>query len=292
MNNQQWQPPTGPQRPSGPQWPQQQPPSQPLAPSYPGGYNAPSQPLPSPFPGSYNAPSQPPTSSFPGGFNAPSQPLGPASAPWGQQQPFAGEQQTVNRDMPPAQAMMPPPSNGGKVTPPRKKGFLSKKVSVPVWLVILTVLILLGSIITAATKSGSDTTASTGSSSAQSSSASQATAAPTTAPTQAPTPTPTPAPKWTTIQTFTGNGIKKTQVFTTGSDWKINWSCDPSSFYGGQYNLIVTVYGSDGSPIDVAVNSICKSGNTSDSTEEHQGGSIYLDINSEGAWKLQVQNLQ
>ncbi len=41
-----------------------------------------------------------------------------------------------------------------------------------------------------------------------------------------------------------------------------------------------------------AVNTICKSGNTSDSTEEHQGGDVYLDITSEAAWKIQIQELK
>ena len=33
-----------------------------------------------------------------------------------------------------------------------------------------------------------------------------------------------------------------------------------------------------------AVNTICKSGNTGDSTQEYQGGDVYLDVNSEAAW--------
>jgi hypothetical protein len=115
--------------------------------------------------------------------------------------------------------------------------------------------------------------------------------APTSGPTATPAPTATntPTPKWTTVQTFTGNGIKKTQTFTVPDDWKLFWSCKPSSFYGGSYNVIVTVYNSDGSVSDLAVNTICKSGNTGDSTEEHSGGQIYLDVNSEGYWQLQVQ---
>ncbi len=110
--------------------------------------------------------------------------------------------------------------------------------------------------------------------------------------TPAPTPTNTRVPTWTTIQTFTGNGIKTTPTFTVSDNWRIVWSCTPSSFYGGQYNVIVTVYGSDGSMEDLAVNTICKSGNTGDYTEEHSGGQVYLNINSEGAWKIQIQQLQ
>lgn len=85
------------------------------------------------------------------------------------------------------------------------------------------------------------------------------------------------------------NGNKKTAIFDASDDWKIVWSCDPSSFYGGEYNLIVSVYASDGSDVDLAaINTICKTGNTHDLTEEHQGGQVYLDIASEGAWAIQI----
>ena len=110
--------------------------------------------------------------------------------------------------------------------------------------------------------------------------------------TSAPTPTNTQVPTWKTVKTFTGNGIKTTPTFTVSDDWRLIWSCTPSSFYGGQYNVIVTVYGSDGTMEDLAVNTICKSGNTGDNTEEHSGGQVYLKINSEGSWKIQIQQLQ
>jgi hypothetical protein len=107
------------------------------------------------------------------------------------------------------------------------------------------------------------------------------------------TPIPTQAlPKWTTTHTFTGNGIKKTAIFTAPDDWKIVWKCNPSSFFGSQYNVQVYVYNSDGSIADVAINELCKSGNTSGETEEHQGGDVYLDINSEGYWVIQVQEFK
>lgn len=118
-----------------------------------------------------------------------------------------------------------------------------------------------------------------------------ATVVPTKPPTPQPTAKPTQAPKWTTTHTFTGSGIKKTSVFTVPDDWKITWSCTPSSFYGS-YNVIVAVYNSDGTMADIAVNTMCKAGNTGDMTEEHQGGDVYLDVNSEGDWNIQVQELK
>jgi hypothetical protein len=52
------------------------------------------------------------------------------------------------------------------------------------------------------------------------------------------------------------------------------------------------VYNSDGSIADVAINELCKSGNASGETEEHQGGDIYLDINSEADWTIKVQEFK
>ena len=98
--------------------------------------------------------------------------------------------------------------------------------------------------------------------------------------------------QWTTTHTFTGNGVKKTAFFTVAEDWQLIWKCDPSSFIGGSYNVQVFVYGSDGSLNDVAINTLCKNGNVSGSTEEHQGGNIYLEVNSEAAWTIQVQELK
>ena len=57
--------------------------------------------------------------------------------------------------------------------------------------------------------------------------------------------------------------------------------------------MIVDVKGSDGSNVDpAAVNTICKAGNTGDSTQEYQGGNLYLDVASEGVWTIQVQVLK
>ncbi|HEX6797686.1 MAG TPA: hypothetical protein VF116_08235 [Ktedonobacterales bacterium] len=119
------------------------------------------------------------------------------------------------------------------------------------------------------------------------------TATPSPTATPMPTATPTHTPKWTTIQSFQGSGDKKTGTFSVPDDWRIVWTCDPSSYYGYQYNVIVSVYNSDGSILDPAtVNTLCKSGNSSDWTEEHQGGDVYLDVISESDWAIQVQVLK
>jgi hypothetical protein len=128
------------------------------------------------------------------------------------------------------------------------------------------------------------------------------TSTPTPAPTMIPTPTPTPAPtmiptptstshgKWITTQTYSGNGSQKTAIFAVPNDWKLNWSCDPTKSSIGEYIIIISVYNSDGTSLDLgAINTTCKSGNVSGTTEEHQAGSVYLDIASGDNWKVAVQ---
>ena len=114
--------------------------------------------------------------------------------------------------------------------------------------------------------------------------------------TTAPTATPTHALKWTTSHTFTGNGSKKTAIFTAPSDWKILYSCKGQDIAGTAVDgvLVVTVYGSDNTPIDVAINATCKGTSTATTgeTEEHAGGQVYLDVNGTGDWTLQVQELK
>jgi hypothetical protein len=118
--------------------------------------------------------------------------------------------------------------------------------------------------------------------------------------TQLPTSVPTKAAtqsasggNWTTTHTFTGNGTQKTAIFNVPGDWKIVYSCN-GIIAGTASNglLVVSVYGSNSTPIDpTAVNTTCKSGSalTNGETEEHQSGSIYLDINGTGDWTIQIQ---
>ena len=195
------------------------------------------------------------------------------------QQQFYGQNPSVQTQQPPVNGQLQYGGPNYIPPPPKKKGIFSKKRT---WFFIVALVIVIG-VITSVNKGGStsstDTTSTSGTSSSTDSSAQ-------------PTTPPTKAMVWTTTQTITGNGTKKTAVFHVGNDWKIVWSCDPSSF-ATQYNVIVMVNNSDGTYADPsAINTLCKTGNTGDSTEEHQGGDVYLDITSEGAWKIQVQELK
>ena len=103
---------------------------------------------------------------------------------------------------------------------------------------------------------------------------------------------PTKPLHWATTHTFTGTGSKKTGTFTVGDDWRIAWSCNPSSFSGMDYNVVVFVYAPGGSLVDSGVNSMCKKTSTHDVTEIHSGGQVYLDVTSEGDWTIQVQEMK
>lgn len=184
------------------------------------------------------------------------------------QQPYPPQTQ-YGAPPPPPPGMMPP-------GPPPKKKF-----RLPVWAWIIIAIFVLGAIGSMFNRTPGTTTPGTTS------------AAPTDTPTPAATPTPSPTPKpkvWTTVQTFTGNGNKKTTTFTAPDDWKIIWKCDPTNNAIGQYNVIVDVKAADGSDVDPgAINTICKSGNTTGETEERQGGQVYLDVSSEDNWTVQIQ---
>jgi hypothetical protein len=109
------------------------------------------------------------------------------------------------------------------------------------------------------------------------------------------TPTPTHALKWTTVQTFSGNGEKKTGNFTVPDSWRILWTCQGLTDGTGIDGILyINVYNSDGTPLDPdAVGATCAYGKvTSDNTEEHTGGTVYLDVNTGLSWTIKVQVLK
>lgn len=187
------------------------------------------------------------------------------------QQPYPPQTQY---GAPPPPPMMPGP-------PPKKK------FKLPIWAWIIIAIFVLGAIGSMFNRTPTDTTT------PGTSGTSSTNAVPTDTPTPAATPTPSPTPHplvWTTVQSFSGNGNKKTATFTAPDDWKIIWKCDPTANAIGQYNVIVDVKNADGSDLDPgAINTICKSGNTTGETEERQGGSVYLDVSSEDNWTIQIQ---
>jgi hypothetical protein len=106
-------------------------------------------------------------------------------------------------------------------------------------------------------------------------------------------PTKAPTKKWTTVQTFTGNGAKKTETFTVGDHWRFSWECQGVS--GIDAPLYISVYKSDGNMLDLnAASTTCKASGpkTTGNSEMHQGGEVYLDVNSGIDWKITVEEMK
>ncbi|GHO96648.1 hypothetical protein KSF_066960 [Reticulibacter mediterranei] len=61
--------------------------------------------------------------------------------------------------------------------------------------------------------------------------------------------TKAPTKKWTTIQTFIGNGAKKTETFIVGDHWRFSWKYQGVG--GIDARLYISVYKSDGSMLDL-----------------------------------------
>lgn len=175
---------------------------------------------------------------------------------------------------------------------------MKRRVSVPLWAVLtsaLLMLFLLSSCLGLAAANGANRSTPNSGKVAVVPTATIA-PPPTLGPTATPLPpqptaTNAPPPTWHTVQTFSGNGHQNAESFYEDAiNWRIAWSCNPASTFGGQYNLIVSVYLSDGSDADIgAINTICQPGNTSGNTTEDLMGNMYLDIESEGAWTVKVQ---
>ena len=88
------------------------------------------------------------------------------------------------------------------------------------------------------------------------------------------------------LLSLSGSGMKSTQTLSVPQEWSLAWTYDCSSF-GQEGNFIVSVYNSDGTPSDVSgVNQLGRSG--SDTEYFHQGGNLYLVVNSECRWTIRV----
>ena len=128
--------------------------------------------------------------------------------------------------------------------------------------------------------------------------------------TPVPTPTPvapvtpvTPAPVSTPISTpqspsatqqtllnISGEGSKSTQEFTVSGDWQIQYTYNCSNA-GGTGNFQVYINSSDNSSLGiVGINELGASG--SDTEYYHQGGTYYLEVNSECSWTIDVTAVQ
>ncbi len=93
-----------------------------------------------------------------------------------------------------------------------------------------------------------------------------------------------PAATWQRIASWTGSGIKTTESFTVGPEWKIVWSTQPGQYGAANFQIYVSEAGT-GAPADVAANII---GAGSDESYVHHAGTYYLEMNSGQPWAVEV----
>jgi hypothetical protein len=114
----------------------------------------------------------------------------------------------------------------------------------------------------------------------------QAPAAPATKAAAPAQPKPKPKPTAKTVLTESGDGVKSTVRFTVHGDWDLHYTYNCANF-GMQGNFAVTSNGGDFP--DVLVNELGKKG--SDVTHVHDGGTLYLDVNSECNWTIKAVDI-
>ena len=86
-----------------------------------------------------------------------------------------------------------------------------------------------------------------------------------------------------------GSGDSKTQAFAAAGTWQIDWSYDCSNL-GQVGNFRVIVYRPDGTLVSLAVSQLGTE--RSGSTNEHLGGTYYLETNSVCRWHIVVNGFE
>jgi hypothetical protein len=87
-----------------------------------------------------------------------------------------------------------------------------------------------------------------------------------------------------TVATFSGSGQENTPRFTVTDTWKLVYSFNCSSF-GSSGNF--QVYEDGGNDFSLSVNDLAMS-KSSSTWAYNDGGTHYLEINSECSWKLKI----
>ena len=85
------------------------------------------------------------------------------------------------------------------------------------------------------------------------------------------------------MASWQGEGIKSTETFTVGREWKIRWLTEPGQI--GDSNFAITVYDANGNYSALAANVI---GANRDESIYHQAGTYYLEIMSGQPYIIEV----
>ena len=203
----------------------------------------------------------------------------PQGQPWPQQgyQPPQGPPPGPPPGWQPGYGQQPPwgpqPGYQPPQPPPRKPWIARHKVLSG--LIAFGCLIVLIMVANSGGSSSSSGAANTATQAAAPSSAAAATAPPSASPSKTPVAH--------TVATYSGSGIENTPQFTVTATWKLDYSFDCSNF-GYQGNFIVMEDGTFGA---MSVNGLAMSKSGS-SYAYNDGGTHYLEINSECSWSVKI----
>lgn len=95
---------------------------------------------------------------------------------------------------------------------------------------------------------------------------------------------PTAQRSWVVVNHWSGSGIKDTEKFTVGDEWRIDWDFTP-----GQYGLLQIYVYNDAGMAGLAANT--QQGGP-DTSFQHKAGTYYLKVNALGPWKVVVQDMR
>ena len=87
---------------------------------------------------------------------------------------------------------------------------------------------------------------------------------------------------WTVIKAWTGDGIKDTEDFTVGAEWRIDWD-----YTGSSGIMQIYVHESPSKRLVGVAANTQKTG--ADTSFQRGAGTYYLTINATGGWKVAVQ---
>lgn len=98
-----------------------------------------------------------------------------------------------------------------------------------------------------------------------------------------------PAPQWTITHTFAGTGTSQTATFAVNGEWQLNWNCNPTSVYS--VTIDVDRPGQQSPIFPAIVSEVCTTSVYSGTIGEHNGGTFYLAVTSQGPWTAQIEQL-
>jgi hypothetical protein len=96
------------------------------------------------------------------------------------------------------------------------------------------------------------------------------------------------AKTWVAVKEWSGSGIKDTEDFIVGNEWRIDWIFTPGQFAG---LIQIYVYRTDTKQLVNLAANTQKAG--SDTSFQRGAGTYYMKINSaNGDWKVAVQDFR